>query len=132
MERGSYNTQKQISHHARVTWFNIDPIILLIEISAISVFTLLNYTQIKPHLGPKFCITYIPEDNQVAINQKASQYLKKIWEFWGILGNIGELLPCFSNFPKIKLPKIPQNSPKFPLTPPLYTIVCTIADLIFI
>ena len=43
-----------------------------------------NYAPTKPHLGPKFCTTYIPEDYQIAINRKylkkASQYLlEKFW-----------------------------------------------------
>ena len=29
----------------------------------------------------------------------------------GILGNYGKVLRCFSNFPKIKLPKIPLDAP---------------------
>ena len=33
----------------------------------------------------------------------------------GFLGNFGEILMAILRFPKIRLPKIPQNSPNFPI-----------------
>ena len=51
-----------------------------------------NYAPTKPHLGPKFCPSYIPEDYQVAIihifEESKSISFRKILV---TLGNFGEL-----------------------------------------
>ena len=71
-----------------------------------------NYAPTKPHLGPHFVqpiFQNITKLQSITYLKKAIQYLLE--KIWGILGNYGKVPQCFLNFPKIKLPKIPQNSP---------------------
>ena len=70
-----------------------------------------NHAPTKPHLGPKFCPSYIPEDYQVAIihifEESKSISFRKILVILGNFGEFGKVPWYFSNLSKIKLSKIP-------------------------